>query len=59
LAAAALSSIAARNCEDCDIVGKDPTVEIATRFVLPRDREPPPMIFSTKFGAPEHICVEL
>ena len=42
-----------------DIVGKDPEVEISTRFVLPRDRGTSAHDFSTKFGAPEHICVEL
>ncbi len=42
-----------------DIVGVDPSVEIATRFVLPRDRGTSAHDFSTKFGAPEHICVEL
>lgn len=42
-----------------DIVGADPTVQIATRFVLPRDRGTSAHDFSTKFGAPEHICVEL
>jgi ornithine decarboxylase len=42
-----------------EIVGNDRTVEIATRFVLPRDRGTSAHDFSTKFGAPEHICVEL
>ncbi len=42
-----------------DVVGQDATVEIATRFVLPRDRGTSAHDFSTKFGAPEHICVEL
>jgi ornithine decarboxylase len=42
-----------------EIVGKDPQVEIAVRFVLPRDRGSSAHDFSTKFGAPEHICVEL
>ncbi len=42
-----------------DIVGKDAEVEIAVRFVLPRDRGSSAHDFSTKFGAPEHICVEL
>ncbi len=41
------------------IVGTDKTVEIAVRFVLPRDRSASAHDFSTKFGAPEHICVEL
>ena len=34
-------------------------VEIAVRFVLPRERTSSAHDFSTKFGAPEHICVEL
>jgi ornithine decarboxylase len=42
-----------------DIVGPDADVEIAVRFVLPRDRGSSAHDFSTKFGAPEHICVEL
>jgi ornithine decarboxylase len=41
------------------IVGRDENVEIAVRFVLPRDRGSSAHDFSTKFGAPEHICVEL
>jgi ornithine decarboxylase len=41
------------------IVGKDPSVEISVRLVLPRDRGSSAHDFSTKFGAPEHICVEL
>lgn len=40
-------------------VGKDPQVEIATRFVLPRERGASAHDFSTKFGAPEHLCSEL
>jgi ornithine decarboxylase len=42
-----------------DVVGQDAEVEIAVRFVLPRDRGSSAHDFSTKFGAPEHICVEL
>ncbi len=42
-----------------DIIGRDTKVEIAVRFVLPRDRGSSAHDFSTKFGAPEHICVEL
>jgi ornithine decarboxylase len=42
-----------------DIVGPDSEIEIAVRFVLPRDRGSSAHDFSTKFGAPEHICVEL
>jgi ornithine decarboxylase len=42
-----------------DIIGADAEVEIAVRFVLPRDRGSSAHDFSTKFGAPEHICVEL
>jgi ornithine decarboxylase len=42
-----------------DIIGADASVEIAVRFVLPRDRGSSAHDFSTKFGAAEHICVEL
>jgi ornithine decarboxylase len=42
-----------------ETVGADKTIEIAVRFVLPRDRGSSAHDFSTKFGAPEHICVEL
>jgi len=42
-----------------DIAGGDRTVEIAVRLVLPRERTASAHDFSTKFGAPEHICVEL
>jgi ornithine decarboxylase len=42
-----------------DVIGKDPSVELAIRFVLPRDRGSSAHDFSTKFGAPEHVCVEL
>jgi ornithine decarboxylase len=41
------------------IVGKDPTVELAVRFVLPRERGSSAHDFSTKFGAPEHVAIEL
>lgn len=41
------------------IVGEDRGVELAVRFVLPRDRGTSAHDFSTKFGAPEHIAVEL
>jgi ornithine decarboxylase len=41
------------------VIGKDPTVEMAVRLVLPRDRGSSAHDFSTKFGAPEHICIEL
>ena len=34
-------------------------VEIAVRFVLPRDRTASAHDFSTKFGAPEHIAITL
>ncbi len=34
-------------------------IEIAVRFVLPRERTSSAHDFSTKFGAPEHICVAL
>jgi ornithine decarboxylase len=40
-------------------VGRDPSIEIAVRLVLPRERTSSAHDFSTKFGAPEHICVEL
>ena len=42
-----------------DIAKGDATVEIAVRFVLPRERTSSAHDFSTKFGAPEHICIEL
>ncbi len=42
-----------------DIAGGDASVEIAVRLVLPRERTSSAHDFSTKFGAPEHICVEL
>ncbi len=42
-----------------DITGRDASVEIAVRFVLPRDRGASAHDFSTKFGAPEHIAAEL
>ncbi len=42
-----------------DVVGNDNTVEIAVRLVLPRNRGSSAHDFSTKFGAAEHICVEL
>ena len=42
-----------------DIIGVDPTVELAVRLVLPRARDSSAHDFSTKFGAPEHICIEL
>jgi ornithine decarboxylase len=41
------------------VVGKDDTVELAVRLVLPRDRGSSAHDFSSKFGAPEHICIEL
>lgn len=41
------------------IVGDDRSVELAVRFVLPRDRATSAHDFSTKFGAPEHIAIEL
>jgi ornithine decarboxylase len=40
-------------------VGDDRSVELAVRFVLPRDRAASAHDFSTKFGAPEHIAIEL
>jgi ornithine decarboxylase len=42
-----------------EIVGTDPSLEIAVRLVLPRNRGSSAHDFSTKFGAPEHICIEL
>ncbi|WP_421695113.1 hypothetical protein [Aestuariivirga sp.] len=42
-----------------EIVGEDRSVELAVRFVLPRDRASSAHDFSTKFGAPEHIAIEL
>ena len=42
-----------------EITGNDPAVELAVRFVLPRDRGASAHDFSTKFGAPEHIAVAL
>lgn len=41
------------------IVGSPKGVEIAVRFVLPRERTSSAHDFSTKFGAPDYICVEL
>ena len=42
-----------------DIIGPAKNIEIAVRFVLPRERASTVHDFSTKFGAPDHICVEL
>jgi ornithine decarboxylase len=42
-----------------DIIGPAQDIEIAVRFVLPRERASSLHDFSTKFGAPDHICVEL
>jgi ornithine decarboxylase len=42
-----------------EVVGLDAAVEISVRLVLPRDRGSSAHDFSTKFGAPEHICIEL
>lgn len=42
-----------------DITGHDTSVEIAVRFVLPRERTSSAHDFSTKFGAPEHIAIAL
>ena len=42
-----------------EVIGQDRTVELAVRFVLPRERTSSAHDFSTKFGAPEHIAVEL
>ena len=42
-----------------EIAGKDSSVELAVRFVLPRERTSSAHDFSTKFGAPEHIAIAL
>lgn len=42
-----------------DYAGGDGSIEIAVRLVLPRERGSSAHDFSTKFGAPEHTCVEL
>jgi ornithine decarboxylase len=42
-----------------EVIGRQADVEIAVRFVLPRDRGSSAHDFSTKFGAPEHVCVDL
>lgn len=42
-----------------EIVPSPKGVEIAVRFVLPRERTSSAHDFSTKFGAPDYICVEL
>jgi ornithine decarboxylase len=42
-----------------DVIGKDESVELSVRLVLPRERGTTAHDFSTKFGAPEHICIEL
>jgi ornithine decarboxylase len=42
-----------------DIIGPAKDIEIAVRLVLPRERASSAHDFSTKFGAPDHICVEL
>lgn len=42
-----------------DVIGKDETLELSVRLVLPRERGTTAHDFSTKFGAPEHICIEL
>ena len=41
------------------IIGGDPSVEFAVRFVLPREHGSSSHDFSTKFGAPEHECAGL
>lgn len=41
------------------VTGRDSSVEIAVRFVLPRERTSSAHDFSTKFGAPEHIAIAL
>jgi len=42
-----------------EVVGSDHGVEIAVRFVLPRERSSSAHDFSTKFGAPEPVAAEL
>jgi len=42
-----------------EIVPSPEGVEIAVRLVLPRERTSSAHDFSTKFGAPDYICVEL
>lgn len=42
-----------------DVAGSDTSLEIAVRFVLPRERTSSAHDFSTKFGAPEHIAIAL
>lgn len=42
-----------------EVTGNDKAVEIAVRFVLPRERTSSAHDFSTKFGAPEHLAVAL
>lgn len=42
-----------------EVAGVSRDIEIAVRFVLPRERTSSAHDFSTKFGAPEHICVQL
>lgn len=42
-----------------DVVSSPKGVEIAVRFVLPRERTSSAHDFSTKFGSPDYICVDL
>ena len=42
-----------------DLAAGDKDIEIAVRLVLPRERTSSAHDFSTKFGAPDHICVDL
>jgi ornithine decarboxylase len=42
-----------------EATGATAGIEISVRFVLPRERTSSAHDFSTKFGAPEHICVAL
>lgn len=42
-----------------DVIRAESRIEIAVRFVLPRDRTSSAHDFSTKFGAPEHAAVGL
>jgi ornithine decarboxylase len=41
------------------VIGADKSVELAVRLVLPRERGSSAHDFSTKFGAPEHVAIEL
>jgi ornithine decarboxylase len=42
-----------------EVTGATKGIEVAIRFVLPRERTSSAHDFSTKFGAPEHVAVKL